>query len=115
MARFSSRENRMPDTIESALKESLAKFVVPQTNRALGAHGTSFTVASSVESLTVSVRCGFPVDRSRDELLQALNKHLDGTVLGRSVNFDLTWAVKSHSVQPSLKALPNIRNIVAIA
>jgi ATP-binding protein involved in chromosome partitioning len=115
MARFSRPEKRMPDTIESALKESLAKFVVPQTNRALGAHGTSFSIDSSNDRCKVSISCGFPVDRARDELLLALTEYLDSTGFDRPVEFDLSWAVKSHSVQPALKAFPNIGNIVAIA
>lgn len=105
----------MPDTIESALKKSLTKFVVPQTNRALGAYGTSFAIDSSSDGFKVSVNCGFPVDRARAELLPALTEHLQSAGFDRPVEFDLSWKVKSHSVQPALKALPDIRNIIAIA
>lgn len=115
MARFPLPKNWMPDLTDSALAECLSKFVVPQTNRALGGHGTTFTIDSSQERSAVSISCGFPAGLAQNELLEALTRHVNSADIRQPVTFDLNWTVKSHSVQPGLKALPNIRNIIAIA
>jgi ATP-binding protein involved in chromosome partitioning len=105
----------MPETTASAVKEWLARFVVPQTNRPLGTDGTSVAIDESATLFKVSVNCGFPIDRARDDLLRDLDEHVAAAGFDRPVKIELGWKVSSHSVQPSLKALPQIRNIIAIA
>lgn len=105
----------MADTADTALRDSLAEFLIPQTNRPLGTAGTVISIDSQEAGIKVAIHCGFPLDRSGDELLTSLNQHIESTGIGQQVAFEITWSVKSHAVQPSLKALPSIRNIIAIA
>ena len=105
----------MADSSNNALRDLLGKFVVPQTNRPLGTDGTALTIDSSETVAKVAIRCGFPVDRSRDGLLSSLRQHIDSGQFAHPVELELSWGVSAHSVQPSLKALPEVRNIVAIA
>jgi len=105
----------MPANAESALKEQLAEFVVPQTSRPLGSGGTAVSIEQNDSAIRIDVLCGFPMGRSGETLLAELRAFVGSLGLDRPVELDLSWRVASHAVQPSQKALPNIRNIVAIA
>jgi ATP-binding protein involved in chromosome partitioning len=115
MARFSTLVNRMADTIARALEEHLTRFIVPQTNRHLGESGTELSVKCDASHIGVGIRCGFPVDLAQEHLIASLREHVAGLELDRPVKFEISWQVGTHSVQPSLKAMPGIRNIVAVA
>lgn len=105
----------MPADADSRLKQQLSEFIVPQTGRALGAAGTSVAVAPEEDGLKLTVSCGFPLDRSRQSLIAALASFIETRAPGQPVRIDLDWKVSAHAVQPGVKALPDIRNIVAIA
>ena len=105
----------MPDTTDRALEEHLARFIVPQTNRPLGESGTELSLDRDRGHVRVNVSCGFPVDLAGKELIASLQQHAAELALDRPIEFELTWRVQTHSVQPNLKALPGIRNIVAVA
>ena len=105
----------MSANVESALKRRLAEFVVPQTGRTLGTGGTRYAVSAVSGGFSVAVHCGFPCDRARQALLDGLRDFVAAAELGQSVEFSLEWQVSAHAVQPGLKALPKVRNIVAIA
>jgi ATP-binding protein involved in chromosome partitioning len=105
----------MSDSDESALEQRLAEFIVPQTNRPLGSGGTTFAIEPTETQYKVAISCGFPIDSIRDEFAVHLNDALAPLKLSRPVTFEFSWRVSAHSVQPSVKALPGIRNILAIA
>ena len=105
----------MTESVEIALQKRLAEFVVPQTNRSLGAGGTELRVDMGEAAARVTITCGFPLDRSRDRLLVEVSEWLKPLELDLPVEIDLSGQVQSHAVQPGVKALPNIRNIIAIA
>ena len=105
----------MTDAIDRVLERRLADFVVPQTNRPLGTGGTQLTVECDPAHIRVGIRCGFPVEGVRNELIALLQQHVESLALELPVEFELSWQVRPHSVQPGLKSLPGIRNIIAIA
>jgi ATP-binding protein involved in chromosome partitioning len=105
----------MADSDQSALKRALAAFVVRETNRPLGAGGTSFTIDENETEFRIAISCGFPIDSVRDELAARLQAALAPLGLGRQVAIDLSWRVAAHAVQPGVKPLPGIRNVIAIA
>lgn len=93
--------------------EKLSAFVVPQTGRPLGTAGTRISVDTVQSGLRVSVHCGFPVERSRAELIDRLRAHLGPS--GDGIEFAVDWSVEMHSVQQGLKPLPGVRNLIAVA
>ena len=105
----------MAETPESTLRTRLAEFTVPQTNRPLGAGGTEVSVTRNGETLGIEVVCGFPLARAHDALHKAILEFAGRAAGGHGVELALTSRIRTHAVQPGLKALPNIRNIVAIA
>ena len=104
----------MADTAERLLRTRLEEFVVPETGRPLGGGGSAFTIDSTGPSLRVKVRFGFPMERSRERMTAALTEHCRGAV-DLPVEFEIGWAVETHSVQHGLKPIPGVANVIAVA
>ena len=104
----------MSTTINTII-EKLAAFTVPQTARPLGSAGTRFSVDTVSTGFRVAVHCGFPVERSRSELVERLRAHCAGLAGSGSIEFAVDWSVEMHSVQQGLKPLPGVRNLIAVA
>jgi ATP-binding protein involved in chromosome partitioning len=105
----------MTHTGQDALERHLATFVVPQTGRPLGGAGTSLAVTAAPNGWRVAVRCGFPVARARDGLMEALGLHCAALAGAGLVEFAFTSEIVTHSVQHGLKPLPGVRNVLAVA
>lgn len=102
-------------TPESALKQRLAEYPVPMTGHTLGTGGTRYSVSSDENRYRITLQLGFPCDRSGEMLIGDLARFLESRGIGDPLEFELKWQVSAHAVQPGLKALPAVRNILAIA
>ncbi|MDD9997946.1 MAG: iron-sulfur cluster carrier protein ApbC [Rhodospirillaceae bacterium] len=98
-----------------ALEKRLGEFEIPHATARLGSAGSRFSVDEAAEAYRVSVTLGFPVERSRAELIESLREHVAGLDLGRTITFEVDWAVESHSVQHGLKPLGSVSNLIAVA
>ena len=98
-----------------ALEKRLGEFDIPHASVRLGGAGSRFSVGEGAEGYRVSVTLGFPVARSRADLVDALKEHTVDLGLGRPVEFELDWQVESHSVQHGLKPLGGVSNLIAVA
>ena len=58
---------------------------------------------------------GFPVDLVRDELVEVLEGALLNQWPKLTISCDITWRVRAHQVQNTVSAIPNIRNVIAVA
>jgi ATP-binding protein involved in chromosome partitioning len=105
----------MTDLSTTTLKQHLEKFVVPQTGRPLGSAGAAFDVERRAGGTRVAIRCGFPLARSRDRLLEALAMHCAPIAAAGTIDFEITTEIVAHAVQHGLKPLPGVHNIVAVA
>ncbi len=63
----------------------------------------------------VALRLGIPADRFGGDLVPALGEHLRETLGVESVKLDLEWAVAAQPVQPNLKPMDQVGNIIAVA
>ncbi|HEX7080107.1 MAG TPA: iron-sulfur cluster carrier protein ApbC [Gammaproteobacteria bacterium] len=104
----------MTVTLEQRLRARLEEFVLPQTGRALGGRGSPFTIDSSAAGFCVRVRLGFPAERSRDAIADALAEHCRGAVEA-PVTVEIDWSVETHTVQRGLEPIKGVKNIVAVA
>jgi ATP-binding protein involved in chromosome partitioning len=105
----------MTDVGNTELEEHLAKFVVPQTGRALGSSGTSFTVEAGAAGPRVTIECGFPVEVSREQLAEALATHCASIARGTPIEFVVRSNIVAHAVQHGLKPMEGVRNLLAVA
>jgi len=105
----------MTDPSSAQLRDHLATFVVPQTGRPLGTAGTALDVDRSESQWRVAVACGFPLERSRGTLVEALATHCAALGLREPIEFTVTSSIVAHGVQHGLKPLPGVHNIIAVA
>jgi ATP-binding protein involved in chromosome partitioning len=105
----------MTDSDAIALEQRLGAFIVRETNRPLGTGGTTLEIESTPKALKLRISAGFPMESVREDLELRIREVIAGLDLDRPVDLELSWRVNAHAVQPSVKALPGIRNILAIA
>ena len=105
----------MTDPSTEPLREHLATFVVPQTGRPLGTAGTSLEVQRAGPGWRVAIACGFPLERSRGALVEALTTHCAALGLPGPIEFVVTTSIVAHAVQHGLKPLPGVHNVIAVA
>jgi len=105
----------MSANLDSAIRRRLAEYVVPQTGRPLGTGGTRYELRESAAGIEIALYVGFPCNRERPSLAADLGEFLAAAGFGQSIAIAIDWQVSAHAVQPGVKALPNLRNIVAIA
>jgi ATP-binding protein involved in chromosome partitioning len=63
----------------------------------------------------VVVRCGFPLARGRDRLVEALKLHCAALPDVAPIEFAIESVIQSHAVQHGLKPLPGVKNVLAVA
>src|SRR5262249_3639299 len=105
----------MTDPSTAPLRDHLATFVVPQTGRPLGTARTTLGVQASGAGWRVGIQCGFPLERSRDTLVEALTVHCAALGLPAPIEFVVTTSIVPHAVQHGLKPLAGVHNIIAVA
>ena len=99
----------------SDLKEALDSSVVPGTEHSLRQIGRVRNAAVEGGRASVEIELGFPAATMHADL-QRFFSDLARTVGGvDAVEVALSSKIVSHGVQPNLKPLPNVSNIIAIA
>ncbi|MGZ8153215.1 MAG: iron-sulfur cluster carrier protein ApbC [Methylovulum sp.] len=103
-------------SIEKADVENLLKtFIDPN-------HGLDLVSAKSVKAITVDgvnvsvkIELGYPAKSYIDELATAVKQYLQILPDIGNINVDVTVKIIAHAVQQSLKPMPNVKNIIAVA
>ncbi len=104
----------MVDSAEQRLKAHLEQFVLPQTGGALGGRGSSVQVGRANGRLAVTVKVGFPAERTGRALAAALAAH-GREVVDEPIDVDVEWSVGTHSVQHGLKPIAGVKNVIAVS
>jgi len=99
------------DLIRGALQEQLCPY--------LGVDWVSAKVVQDIGfvdgEVRLRLRFGFPVDDIRDEIQALVSEWLAPISEVRAVNVVCDWRVRTHGGQPGLKAIPGVKNIIAVA
>ncbi|BCU07167.1 iron-sulfur cluster carrier protein ApbC [Allochromatium tepidum] len=99
------------DAIETAIKD----YKEPHLGRDLVAAHAIKDIAIEGDQVRIKVVLGFPAKGIQQTIAEALTERvskLDGV---GAVAVDVSWEVKAHSVQKSLKPIDNVKNIIAVA
>lgn len=64
--------------------------------------------------LSLNITLGFPASGWLDEFKASLLRHLEPLGL-EQITLDVDWKVEPHKVKPGIKALPGVRNLIAVA
>ncbi|RLA27715.1 MAG: iron-sulfur cluster carrier protein ApbC, partial [Gammaproteobacteria bacterium] len=98
-------------SVEAALQSATVQFsgVDPQFAHIVVEPAVGGTAAR------VQVTFGFPVSDIAAPLSQFLSDVLCSATDSAAVNVAVDWKVRSHAVQGTLKPLPGVKNIIAVA
>ena len=105
----------MTASTESNVKEVLISLELPGLSRRLGDIAKTRVDTSDDGQIAVSVGLGFPAQREHDEYERFIAGALAQPADGRSVCVDIATDIVAHGVQTSLKPLPGIKNVIAVA
>jgi ATP-binding protein involved in chromosome partitioning len=97
------------------VKKFLNSIELPGIGLKLGEVGRVLSVNKDGEQLSAQIELGFPFESARDEYVACLTDALLRETGAKEVAVELSVKVVAHSVQPNVKAVPNVRNIIAVA
>lgn len=100
---------------EEELRRGLDQLTLEPTGRPLGKGGSRYTleIRDGVASLEISF--GFPAELAAEELLRSVRDLFHTIAPDTRLELSSGWKVESHAVQPGVKAIPGISNIIAVA
>jgi ATP-binding protein involved in chromosome partitioning len=99
------------DAIEAAIKE----YREPHLGRDLVAAHAIKDIAIEGDQVRVQVVLGFPAKGIQQTIAEALSERVSKVDGVGAVAVEVSWEIKAHSVQKSLKPIDNVKNIIAVA
>ncbi len=99
------------DAIESAIKE----YREPHLGRDLVAAHAIKDIAIEGDQVRIAVVLGFPAKGIQQTITEALTERVSKVDGVGAVAVEVSWEIKAHSVQKSLKPIDNVKNIIAVA
>ncbi|MBK1653639.1 iron-sulfur cluster carrier protein ApbC [Allochromatium vinosum] len=99
------------DAIASAIKE----YREPHLGRDLVAAHAIQDIAIEGDQVRIKVVLGFPAKGIQQTIAEALTERVSKVDGVGAVAVDVSWEIKAHSVQKSLKPIDNVKNIIAVA
>jgi ATP-binding protein involved in chromosome partitioning len=99
----------------SALKEALESAEVPGIENKLARVGKVRRAEVEGARAEVEIELGFPFETVRNELEARFSEAIRTAAEVDQVELALSSRIVAHGVQPNLKPLPNVANVIAIA
>ncbi len=100
---------------ESAIRAALDSFTDPYLGQTLGEAKAVTGLEVRPDGVHARLCLGFPCADYRTELEAALREHLAPALGGAPFGLQLSAQIVAHAVQRSLRPLPNVKNVVAVA
>jgi ATP-binding protein involved in chromosome partitioning len=105
----------MNDPRLNLIRTAIENHVDPFLDETLGEARAVDEVMLREGRVSVRLRFGFPVGGYADELAKALRAQIEAVAGGLEVDLELVSQIQAHAVQRSLKPLPGVKNIIAVA
>ena len=103
-------------TINRAEVESLLKSVIdPNINTDLISAGIVRSIDIDGSNVSIELEVGYPAKNYLDELKSNVEKQISPLPGVGTISVEASVKIISHSVQQSLKPIPNVKNIIAVA
>ncbi len=99
------------ESIEAAIKE----YSEPHLGRDLMSAKAVKSIDIEGDQVKVKVLLGFPANGVVASIAEAVKEKVEGVPGVSMAQVDVTWEVKAHSVQKSLKPIGDVKNIIAVA
>ncbi|RMF98038.1 MAG: iron-sulfur cluster carrier protein ApbC, partial [Gammaproteobacteria bacterium] len=99
---------------QDKLLNALGEIAIPGLDLKLADSGATIAAEGEGDDWRLRVTLGFPAAGIAVELGQALRRRA-AELIGREPELSLDWRIRAHAVQGTLKPLPGVRNILAVA
>ena len=105
----------MTASTDSSVKKLLESLHLPGIDHPLGKIGRVTAAEVSESTARVGVELGFPADGVKALWQDFIADAVKSETGAGEVEVTLTFAVTAHGVQPNLKPLPEVRNVIAVS
>jgi ATP-binding protein involved in chromosome partitioning len=100
---------------DSALKQALEAADVPGVGEPLGRVGKVRRAEVAGARASVEIELGFPFESARREFEARFSEVIRAAAPVEQLELALESRIVAHGVQPNLKPLPNVANVIAVA
>ena len=105
----------MAEVTKEQIETAIKGYVEPHLNRDLIAANVVKAIDIEGDQVKVKVVLGFPAKGIQQSLADAIKERVLGLDGVSMAQVDVSWEIKAHSVQKSLKPIDNVKNIIAVA
>ncbi len=105
----------MSNLNKAQVEAHLQNFIDPHTNTDLIHAKAIKNIILEQNNLQITISLGYPAKSYLETLQQDLTAHLQTLAGIGTIQITVDTNIVAHSVQQALKALPNIKNIIAVA
>ncbi len=99
----------------SDVENTLRSIIDPNVGTDLISAKSVKDIAINEQNLTITIELGYPCKSFIDELRSSITQQLNTLADVGKVEVKITSKIIAHSVQQTLKTLPNVKNIIAVA
>jgi ATP-binding protein involved in chromosome partitioning len=100
---------------DSSVKKLVESLHLPGIDHPIGDIGRVIAAETADSSAEVSVEIGFPADGAKARWQEFIADAISSDTGAGNVAVTLTSAVTAHGVQPNLKPLTDVRNVIAVS
>ncbi|MCO7222917.1 iron-sulfur cluster carrier protein ApbC [Pleionea sp. CnH1-48] len=100
---------------QNDVKAQLAQIVLPELGQDLVSSNWVKSIEVDANQVKVRLVAGFPCSKAATDICQGIEQQLQTALSAESVSVELDWQVHSHSHKAGVNALPEVKNIIAIA
>ena len=100
---------------EAVVKEKLSLYQDPLLGSDIIGVKSLQHLAIQGNDVLLTLKLGFPAKFYQDLLQTSLSQHLKSIPGIGEIKLTIAWEIQAHTIQPGLKTLANVKNIIAIA
>ncbi|MBK1725073.1 iron-sulfur cluster carrier protein ApbC [Thiocystis violacea] len=105
----------MSQPTKEAIEAAIKAYVEPNLGRDLVSAHAIKDITIDGDRVKVEVSLGFPAKGAQEAIAEAVKAKVSGVAGVGSVEVQVGWEIRAHSVQKSLKPIDNVKNIIAVA
>jgi ATP-binding protein involved in chromosome partitioning len=105
----------MNQTIQSQAEACLLAYLDPYLQKTWGEAKVVKAVSVVDQQVMAQIQLGYPIARVRQELDQAIREQLLAIPGVTGVTVELTSRIEARVAQPGVQAIPQVKNVIAIA
>ena len=98
---------------EEQIREYLSEYRDPLLKQGLVDAKVLKNIEIKGDNATISLKLGFPLGQYQEQLKKELTEFLNDKAPALNVELDISWRVDAHVHPAKVKAMPNVKIIIA--